>query len=120
MYADEFEARIARVRHRFATTLEDKIKCTMVSAEILSRSGGPLADHLTGSYQRLHTIAGVGETVGFAATGTAARTAEAALLPAYHQNRGLTEDEALCLKKALAQLKTAAASELRIMYQRGG
>ena len=120
MYADEFEARLARVRHRFALTLEDKIRCTMVSADILSSTGGPLTDHLSGSYQRLHTIAGVGETVGFAATGNAARTAEAALLPAYHQKRGLTEGEALCLKKALAQLKTAAASELKMMYQRGG
>ncbi len=76
--------------------------------------------HVTESYRHLHSISGIGATVGFTATGEAAHLAEAALLPAYHQKRGLTEAEIASLKKALARLRDAASSELRLMYQRGG
>ena len=33
VYNDQFEVRLARVRHRFATTLESKVKDAVVSAE---------------------------------------------------------------------------------------
>ena len=46
--------------------------------------------------------------------------AEAALIQAYEEKRGLTEDEVLSLKSALARLQDIAGSELRSMYQRGG
>jgi hypothetical protein len=42
------------------------------------------------------------------------------LLQAYRDSRRLTEKEVLSLKKALEHLRVAAASELRLMYQRGG
>ncbi len=119
MYADEFEVRVARVRHRFATTLENKIETTMVSAEHMSRDDSCVIEQVAESYRRLHSIGGVGATVGFAATGDAARAAEAALLPAYREQRGLTEGEVLSLKRALEQLRKVAATELRWMYQRG-
>ena len=95
MHADHFEIRLARVRHRFATTLESKITDAFVSA-----------DHMTRGESGV-----IGPTVGFAAT---------ALMQAHREKRGLTEREVLSLKRALENLRVAAASELRMMYQRGG
>jgi hypothetical protein len=81
---------------------------------------GRVIEHVSESYRRLHSICGVGTTVGFAATGDAARAAEAALMPAYQEKRGLTDGEVLSLKSALEQLRAVATSELRTMHQRGG
>jgi len=120
MYADEFEVRVARVRHRFAAALESKIKGVMISAERMSSGGEGVTKNVSESYRHLHSIYGIGATVGFAATGEAAHQAESALLHAYHEKRGLTEGEVLNLKKALARLRDAAGSELKMMYQRGG
>jgi hypothetical protein len=54
------------------------------------------------------------------ATGEAARAAQVALIQAYRKSRGLTQTEVISLKKALERLRIAAASELRLMYQREG
>jgi hypothetical protein len=120
MYADQFEVRLARVRHRFATTLEGKIKDAVVCADHIAHGHGGVLKHISDSYRGLHGICGIGPAVGFAATGEAARAAEASLLQAHNEQRGLTEREIVCLKKALEHLRVAAASELRLMYQRGG
>jgi hypothetical protein len=120
MHADQFEIRLARVRHRFATTLESKIEDAVVSANSMSRSNDGVIKHISESYRSLHGICGIGPTVGFSATGEAARTAEVALMPAYREGRGLTDKEVLTLQKALQHLRVAAASDLRLMYQRGG
>jgi hypothetical protein len=120
MYADLFERRLARVRHRFAATLESKITDTVVSANLMSRGGDSVIKRVSDSYRDLHGICGIGPTVGFTATGEAARAAESALMQAHRERRALTEPEVLSLKKALYQLRLAAASELRLMYLRGG
>jgi hypothetical protein len=120
MYNDQFESRLARVRHRFATTLESKINDAVVSVDRMTYGHGGVAKRISDSYRDLHSICGIGPTVGFAATGEAARAAEMALMQAYRESRGLTSFEALSLKKTLERLRVAAASELRLMYQRGG
>jgi hypothetical protein len=120
MHADQFEIRLARVRHRFATTLESKIQDAVVSVDRMTRGQGGMIKHISDSYRDLHGICGVGPTVGFAATGEAARAAEGALMQAYRESRGLSEPELFNLKKALERLRVAASSELRQMYQRGG
>jgi hypothetical protein len=120
MHADQFETRLARVRHRFATTLESKITNAVVSADQMSRSGDGIAKHVSDSYRLLHGICGIGPTVGFTATSEAAHAAEVALMPAHHESRGPTQTEVLSLKIALERLQVAAASELQLMYQRGG
>lgn len=120
MTGDQFEARLAKVRHRFATALESKITATLVFADRMARgddAGGALVSE---SYRHLHGICGIGPTVGFAATGQAARAAETALLRAMAEKRKPTNREISNLKEALAHLQSAAASELRMMYQRGG
>jgi HPt (histidine-containing phosphotransfer) domain-containing protein len=118
MHADQFEMRIAKARHRFAASLENKIEIATVSADRMSRNGGSV--FVSDSYRHLHSIYGVGATVGFAATGEAAHAAEVALMQAHEQKRPLTEAELLRVKEALALLRDVAASELRLMYQRGG
>jgi HPt (histidine-containing phosphotransfer) domain-containing protein len=120
MHADQFEIRLARVRHRFATTLEGKIKDAVVSADRMAHGHGEVIKHISVSYRDLHGISGIGPTVGFAATGEAARAAEGYLLQAHREQRELTEPEVISLKKALEHLRVAATSELRLMYQRGG
>jgi hypothetical protein len=120
MHVDQFEIRLARVRHRFATTLEGKIKDAVVSADRIAHGHGEVIKHISVSYRDLHGISGIGPTVGFAATGEAARAAEGYLLQAHRGQRGLTEPEVISLKKALEHLRVAATSELRLMYQRGG
>jgi hypothetical protein len=120
MHADLFAVRLAKVRHRFATTLESKITAVVVSADCMSRSNDGMTKHISKSYQKLHGISGIGPTVGFCATGEAAHSAEVTLMPAYCASRELTGSEILSLKKALEHLRAAAASDLKLMYQRGG
>ena len=120
MHADHFEIRLARVRHRFATTLESKITDAVVSADHMSRSDNGVTKHVSESYRHLHGICGIGPTVGFTATGEAAHAAEVTLMQAYRERRGPTQTEVMSLKQALQRLRVAAASELRLMYQRGG
>ncbi len=120
MYADQFENRLAIVRHRFATTLESKIANVLVSADRMSRSKDGAIKDLSESYRHLHNICGIAPTVGFTTTGEAARAAEVALMQAHRERRSLTDTEVLNLKKALGRLRVAAASELRLMFQRGG
>jgi hypothetical protein len=117
MYPDQFETRLARVRHRFAVALESKIEDAVISAGIMFRGSDSLIKHLSDSYRHLHGICGIGPTVGFPASGEAARAAEVLLIQAYREGRRLTETETLNLKKALERLRVAAASELRLMYQ---
>jgi HPt (histidine-containing phosphotransfer) domain-containing protein len=117
---DEFEARLARVRHRFATTLESKISNAVVSADRMTRGDNRAFECVSDSYRHLHSISGIGPTVGFTATGEAAHAAKAALIQAYLEKRRPTEGEVNSLKKGLAKLRLTAASELRLMYQRGG
>jgi hypothetical protein len=120
MYADQFEGRLAIVRHRFATTLESKITDVVVFTDRMSGSKDGTIKDLSESYRHLHNICGIGPSVGFATTGEAARAAEVGLMQAYRERRKLTQAELLNLKKALGRLREAAASELRLMYQRGG
>jgi hypothetical protein len=119
MYADQFEVRIARVRHRFATSLESKIAAALVLADGMAGDRNSDSKLVSECYRGLHSICGIGPTVGFAATGEAARAAEITLLQAMGEQRRPTEMEIANLKEALGQLRTIAASELRVMYQQG-
>ena len=118
MYADQFEVRISKVRHRFATTLESKITNALVLADRMARGEDGSAQLVSDAYRHLHNICGIGPTVGFVATGEAARAAESALRGAMSEKRKPSNDEIMSLKTALARLQTVSASELRLMSQR--
>src|SRR5579863_3340198 len=116
MTVDAFAERLARVRHRFVSTLEGKIDDAYES--ITKRAGlAPDAVSAVGeTYRCMHGIVGVGPTVGFPATGRAAHDVEDALRAAQREGRGLRPDEILLLKKQLQMLREAANRELQFFY----
>jgi hypothetical protein len=117
---DEFEARLAKVRHRFAGSLESKINDAI--AAFADMAGEAQGAHVVveENYRRMHDICGVAPTVGFAATGKSAREAEVVLLAPMRAERGLTTAESALFRKALDGLLKAAQMDLQSMYVRGG
>ena len=81
MHVDQFEVRLARVRHRFATALESKISDAVVSADHMTHDGHSALEYVSKSYRELHNICGIGPTVGFTATGVSGRIFMPRLLP---------------------------------------
>jgi chemotaxis protein histidine kinase CheA len=119
MPVDQFTERLAKVRHRFAATLECKIKDTYVALPKLSGDGHDTLEVLGETYRRIHSIAGIGKAVGFAATGRAARNVENVLMPAHSAGRGLKADEVAALQKELQTLRDAAQRELDLAAASG-
>src|SRR5713101_2587052 len=97
--------RLTRVRHRFASSIENKIQYTYAVIPKLSGHGTDVADVAARSTRRIHDIVGVSPTVGFVNTGHAARGVENALIPAQSGRRGLNIDEIDRLKQALQALR---------------
>ncbi len=64
----------------------------------------------------MHSMVGVGSTVGFPATGNAARDVENVLRAAQQERRGLTDDEMALLTKTLQVLRAVADRELRSFH----
>jgi chemotaxis protein histidine kinase CheA len=112
MAVDHYTERLAKVRHRFASTLAGKIKDTYVALPGLSGDGGEVLQTIGETYRRIHSIVGIGNAVGFPTTGRAARSVENVLLPAYSASRGLRAEEVTALKKELQVLRDAAQREL--------
>jgi hypothetical protein len=110
---DLFMERLAKVRLRFASTLEARISDARAALPQLSRGDPASLEKLADTYQKIHGICGVGPTVGFPATGRFARDAENVLLPPFRDNRGLTALEARTLGNALEALRVAARAELQ-------
>jgi HPt (histidine-containing phosphotransfer) domain-containing protein len=114
---DPFLERLAKVRERFASTLAGKIDDSLAAVPKLSRAEAAIA-LVADIYQQIHRICGVAPTVGFTATGKAARQVEEILIGAFRAKRALSAEEAGNLQEALARLKAEAHDELRCM--RGG
>jgi hypothetical protein len=115
MVVDPFAERLARVRQRFISTLESKIEHSYADLPKLSGEGRDAIDTLGEAYRRMHDIAGVGPTIGFVATGRAAKTVENILLGPYRATRGLGAAEVDAFKKALHVLREAAQREVQTM-----
>jgi len=113
MVADPFADRLARVRDRFAITLAGKIEETCAAVPQLSHVAPSAAAAVADTYRSVHGMVGVGPTVGFPATGKAARDVEIALRKAQQERRGLTDDEIELLTEKLQVLRAVAARELR-------
>jgi len=120
MSADLFEERLAKVRHRFASTLEGRIADACRALPRLIGNDAAAARQLAETYPQIHGLCGIGASVGFAATSKTARDAEAILLSPYKSQRGLTAAEGQLLEKALEALLAAAQSELQSVHAREG
>jgi hypothetical protein len=114
---DEFTARLARVRARFATALDGKIADSCAALEKIS-GGGETIEAVITAHRRLHEMCGIAPTLGFAATGKAARSAEAVMRAAAKSRRVLTPAEIGALKSELEGLRQAAAGELQSYLNR--
>jgi HPt (histidine-containing phosphotransfer) domain-containing protein len=113
MDADVFAERLTKVRSRFTSTLESKIDGADAALAGMSGEGAAVVETVAETYRRLHGIAGTGPTIGFPATGQAARDAESVLIAANRDRRALTADEITNLKNAVQALRQAATVELQ-------
>jgi len=116
MAVDPFTERLGRVRERFVSVLESKIEDTFAAIPDLSGDASAVVEAVEEAYRRMHSIVGIGPTVGFAGTGRAARSVENILLPPHRAERGLTVEEIDSFKKALHALRETAARELQSFY----
>jgi chemotaxis protein histidine kinase CheA len=115
MTVDAFADRLARVRHRFVSTLQGKIDDAYAAVPKLSDSAPEAAATVAEGNRCMHGIVGIGPTVGFPATGRAARDVEDVLREPYQNRRGLTDDEILKFKESLHALREAATRELKFV-----
>lgn len=116
MAIDPYEDRLAKVRQRFASTLEGKIEDIYADLAQMAGEGGAAIEAIEASYRRVHGLCGIGPTVGFVQTGRVAREVETILLEAYRVHRGLTGAEMTRFKKKLHVLRETAVSELQSIY----
>jgi chemotaxis protein histidine kinase CheA len=109
--SDLFAERFAAVRQRFVSKLEARIDEIEGTVPKLGRNGSP--EVLARAHRRAHDLCGVGPTMGFVATGKAARAIEQLMLTALRADRLLTGDELGQLTEGLAALRAAATAETR-------
>jgi chemotaxis protein histidine kinase CheA len=116
MTLDPYTDRLARVRHRFVSTLEGKIENAYAAIPSLSGAAPAAPPAVAEAYRTMHGIVGIGPTVGFPVTGRAAHAVEDVLRGPQQAKRGLTDEEILALKKRLHGLREAAQREMRSFY----
>ena len=116
MTVDPFAERLARVRHRFVSNLQGRIDETCAAIPKLAADAPEAAPAVAEAYLCVHGIVGVGPTVGFPATGRAAREVEDVLRSPYNTKRGLTADEIANLANSLQSLRDAASRELQSFH----
>ena len=109
--SDLFAERLAMVRQRFAAKLDARIDEIEATVPELARDGS--RETLARAHRRAHDLCGVGPTMGFVATGQAARSIERVLLEAVKAGRSLTEDEVARVRDGIALLRSAASAETR-------
>jgi hypothetical protein len=113
MAGDEFAERLAGVRKRFAARLAGKLDEIDGYLPALMGEGKDVAAAVYAAHRKVHDLCGIGPTLGFIATGQAARTCERVLLQPSRGERGLTEQEMAQLKAGLVQLRAAASSDMQ-------
>ena len=113
MATDPFTERLAQVRQRFVSTIESKIDDTYTDLPRLVGDGSDVASTLGDTYRRIHGIVGIGLTIGFAATGKAAKAVENVLLGPHRGARRLAPQEVTVLTHALDALRDAAQRDLQ-------
>jgi chemotaxis protein histidine kinase CheA len=119
MSVDVFADRLVRVRHRFVSSLEGKIDDAHAAIANLSDAEPAAAASLADVYRSMHSIVGIGQTVGFPAIGRAARDVENVLRSAYSSGRGLTSGEISQFENSLAALRKIALCELQSAHTVG-
>jgi hypothetical protein len=112
MAQSDFAERIAMIRARFAAKLADRIQETNAALPHLAGDGRNAVNEVATAYRRFHDICGIGATIGFEATGQAARAIDAILIGPFREQRALSGDELVKLTEGLVSLRTAARTEM--------
>jgi len=73
---DEFTKRLARIRERFANTLSSKVDDSFASLPKLKNKDAAAIESIIVLHRKLHEMCGIAPSVGFPATGNAARAAK--------------------------------------------
>jgi HPt (histidine-containing phosphotransfer) domain-containing protein len=115
---DDLTEQLARVRARFAAGLDGKIGDSFAALEKMS-AGGDTTEIVVTAHRRLHELCGIAPTLGFMATGKAARSAESVMREAASAKRALMPAEMTALRSELEALRVAAAGELQAYPNRG-
>lgn len=113
MVDDVFAERLARIRARFASNLPVRIDSIDNALPNLSGDAETVFPTLSAVHRNAHEICGIAPTVGFAATGKAARCVERILLQPLRDRRGLNEAEIASVRQELAALRAAAQADLQ-------
>src|SRR5207253_2698414 len=114
MEGDEFAQRLAGVWRRFASKLSNRIaEIDAVLPELIG-NGAAVVAAVSTAHRKVHDLCGIGPTLGFIATGQAARTCERVLLQPSRAERGLTDQEMADLRVGLLALRTAAQSDMQV------
>jgi hypothetical protein len=77
----------------------------------MSGDGNDAVDAVAIAYRWFHDIAGIGQVVGFGATGLQAQVCAAILIGPFRARRGLSPDELALLTSGLESLRTIALKE---------
>jgi chemotaxis protein histidine kinase CheA len=113
MEGDIFAERLAGVRKRFAAKLPVRIAEIDAALPELAGEGGQVAAAVYTVHRKVHDLCGIGPTLGFLATGQAARICEKILLQPSRGERGLTEQELARLQEGLVALRAAAHNDMQ-------
>lgn len=116
MTVDHFADRLARVRRRFVSTIEGKVEDAYAAIPTFVGSVPAQAAAVAEAYRCMHGIVGIGPTVGFLASGRAARQVEDVLRLPYQDGRELTADEVAQLTQRLHALREAVSHELKFFH----
>jgi chemotaxis protein histidine kinase CheA len=111
MAESDFVERIAQIRARFVTKLTNNIQETDAALSRLTGDASDAVDAVAIVYRRFHDICGTAATIGFEATGEAARTIDAILIGPFREQRVLSRDELTKLTEGLVSLRIAARTE---------
>jgi hypothetical protein len=111
MADDQFTERVASVRQRFAAKLISRI--AEIDASLQTCGGQSASARLFTAHLELLDLGGNGPTLGFVATGQAARACEAILQLPRRDKRGLNEQELAALRKEMIALHAAAQKDLQ-------
>jgi len=110
---DEFSKRLARIRARFATTLSAKVDDSFACLPKLADEDATAIETIVTVHRKLHEMCGIAPSIGFPATGQAARAAETVLREPAKSKRSLTAAEIAAFTAQLHGLRTATQSDLQ-------
>ncbi|ABD08805.1 hypothetical protein RPB_4112 [Rhodopseudomonas palustris HaA2] len=108
----EFARRLARIRARFITKLDDTIRSIDGTAKSMPCALTDSAAAVARAYRQIHDVCGIASTVGLTEAGLSARALDSLLIDPFRAQRGLTDDELAQLKDGLTALWTAALADI--------